>query len=105
MLPKGRYLEKCGEPLPQSVLFPDMPEPPEPPEVFKLYDSQRNPLHYITGEDLRRCKLWRVIIKDNELAYKKRINRYKISRRKIISLRKNTTIKRTYKRLLSEKVI
>lgn len=99
MLVRGRYLMKCRDPMLQRTLFGA--DPPPPAERFKLYDSNGSPVIYIDGTTLARWNLWRVIKKDNDLAYRRQIHRYYISRRKILSLRKNNRIKRTYKKIRS----
>lgn len=105
MLPRGRYLERCAQPMEQLAIFPGGGPVDDPFEKFKLYDKKRNPIYYIFAEDLTRFKLWRVIKKDNDLAFRLKIDRYYLSRRKILSLRKNNTIKRTYKHLRTEKLV
>lgn len=107
MLHKGRYLQRCPDPdgLVQLVIFGEPCQPDPNAERFKLYDPGGSPVYYILNEDLRRFKLWRVIKKDNELAFRKKIDRYMISRRKILSLRKNNPIKRTYKNLRNQKLV
>ena len=104
LLAKGRYLKKCAEPMVQLPIFNNVPVP-EIKERFKLCDKNGSPVYYIYNIDLVRLKLWRVIKKDNTLAYMKKIDRYYISRRKILSLRKNNPIKRTFKQLRAEKKI
>ena len=84
MLPTGRYLERCA---------PDH----NGNERFKVYDGQRHPLYYIRNKDLDRLGFWAVFKKDNDLAFRKKVDHYYISRRKILALRKNNPIKRTYK--------
>lgn len=103
MLPRGRYLEKCAQPMEQLAIFPGGEPVDDPFEKFKLYDRKRNPIYYIFAGDLAKYKLWGCLKKDNDLAFKMKIDRYYLSRRKILSLRKNNTIKRTYKRIRAEK--
>jgi hypothetical protein len=98
MLPCGMYLERCDQSLPQLSLLAEDPIP-DPPERFAVFDKQGIARRLINGKDLEHWRIWSVLKKDNTLAYRKKINRYYISRRKILALRKNHPIKSTYKRL------
>lgn len=100
MLPAGTYLEKKQE-VEQTSIF-------EPQgfgvisETFIVYGRGRIPVGLVHGSELYSLDLWRVIKKNNDLAFRKRINRYQLSKRKILKLRKNNPIKVTYKRLRTE---
>lgn len=98
LLPHGTYLEKCGQSMPQASLFGD--PTPDPTEIYYIHDGRYEKiLMVVNSTDLARCRFWPALKKDNALAYKKRIDRYYISRRKILSLRKNNPVKSTYKRI------
>lgn len=100
MLPAGTYLEKSLE-VEQTSIF-------EPQglgvisEFFVIYGPGRTRVGVVHGTELYRLDLWRVMKKNNDLAFRRRINRYQLSKRKILQLRKNNPIKATYKRLRTE---
>jgi len=88
LMPAGNYIEKCAP----DKLGRDR---------YKLYDAKRNPLRYVLEKQINNLDAWRVLKKIGPYAEGSH-PRYILSRRKILSLRKNNRIKWQYKRLRSQ---
>lgn len=97
LIPAGSYFE----PLPPQGVQPSLPGLQQEDRLTTktLYQVKRRgrPIAVIEEDSLVRHGLWKVMKKDNELAFRRSVDRYRLSPIKILGLRKNNPIKKTYK--------